>query len=180
MNAFTYTANAARIVFGAGVLARLPEEVERLGAKRALVLSTPEQAEAAQRVAALLGERSAGVFPRAVMHVPLETARAALLSRIELRGEKAEVLLDAHRRRKRERALARRFSRGLDVTPTKRHRALAWVLVARALVARVFHGRETASELSHWAHQADPGWYFPPLLQGRIWHAAGISRAAKR
>ncbi|MCW5666366.1 MAG: maleylacetate reductase [Piscinibacter sp.] len=77
MNAFTYTANAARIVFGAGALARLPEEVERLGAKRALVLSTPEQAEAAQRVAALLGERSAGVFPRAVMHVPLETARAA-------------------------------------------------------------------------------------------------------
>lgn len=77
MNAFTYTANPARIVFGAGVLARLPEEVERLGAKRALVLSTPEQAEAAQRVATLLGERSAGVFPRAVMHVPLETARAA-------------------------------------------------------------------------------------------------------
>src|SRR5690606_1136019 len=65
-----------------------------------------------------------------------------------------------------------------DVTPTKRHRALAWVLVARALVARVFHGRETASELSHWAHQADPGWYFPPLLQGRIWHAAGdLARA---
>lgn len=77
MTAFTYTANAARIVFGAGVLARLPEEVERLGAKRALVLSTPEQAGSAQRVATLLGERSAGVFPRAVMHVPLETARAA-------------------------------------------------------------------------------------------------------
>lgn len=77
MNPFTYTANPARIVFGAGVLARLPEEIERLGAKRALVLSTPEQAEAAQRVATLLGERSAGTFPRAVMHVPLETARAA-------------------------------------------------------------------------------------------------------
>lgn len=77
MDPFTYTANAARIVFGAGVLARLPEEVGRLGARRALVLSTPEQAASAERVAALLGERSAGVFPRAVMHVPLETARAA-------------------------------------------------------------------------------------------------------
>lgn len=77
MDAFTYTANAGRIVFGAGALARLPEEVERLGAERALVLSTPEQADSAQRVAALLGERSAGVFPRAVMHVPLEAARAA-------------------------------------------------------------------------------------------------------
>ncbi len=74
---FTYTAHPARIVFGAGSLGQLGAEVERLGARRALVLSTPEQADSAERVARLLGERAAGVFARAVMHVPVETAREA-------------------------------------------------------------------------------------------------------
>jgi maleylacetate reductase len=41
------------------------------------VLSTPEQRASAERVAALLGARAAGVFDRAVMHVPIETAREA-------------------------------------------------------------------------------------------------------
>lgn len=77
MKAFVYTAAPARVVFGAGVLAQLPAEVERLGATRALVLSTPEQRESAERVAALLGARAAGVFAQARMHVPIETARTA-------------------------------------------------------------------------------------------------------
>jgi maleylacetate reductase len=51
--------------------------VERLGARRALVLSTPEQVDSARRVAELLSDRSAGVFARAVMHVPIEAAREA-------------------------------------------------------------------------------------------------------
>ncbi|MBL8345444.1 MAG: maleylacetate reductase [Rubrivivax sp.] len=74
---FIYTANASRVVFGVGALREVGAEVERLGARRALVLSTPEQADAAARVAALLGGRAAGVFPKAVMHVPIETAREA-------------------------------------------------------------------------------------------------------
>jgi alcohol dehydrogenase class IV len=77
MDAFSFEARLPRVVFGAGVLAQLPEEIERLGARKALVLSTPEQAHDAQRVSELLGERSAGVFPRAVMHVPVEVAREA-------------------------------------------------------------------------------------------------------
>jgi alcohol dehydrogenase class IV len=64
-------------VFGAGALRQLPAEVARLGATRALVLSTPEQVDSARRIAELLGERSAGVFAGAVMHVPIEAARAA-------------------------------------------------------------------------------------------------------
>ncbi len=75
--AFTYTAHPARVLFGAGSLQQLGAEIERLGAKRALVLSTPEQAESAAQVAALLGPRACGVFARAVMHVPIETAREA-------------------------------------------------------------------------------------------------------
>ncbi len=77
MDSFTYVAQPARVVFGAGALRFLGREIELLGAKRALVLSTPEQADAARQVATLLGERAAGIFPHAVMHVPVETARAA-------------------------------------------------------------------------------------------------------
>jgi maleylacetate reductase len=77
MKLFTYQANPSRVVFGAGALSQLAAEVDRLGAQRALVLSTPEQAASAQRVAEQLGSRAAGVFAKAVMHVPIETARGA-------------------------------------------------------------------------------------------------------
>jgi len=77
MNAFDFESLPARVVFGPHALARLPREVEQLGAKRALVLSTPQQRALAERIAGLLGERSAGIFPHAVMHVPVEVARCA-------------------------------------------------------------------------------------------------------
>ena len=77
MHRFTYTAKPQRVVFGAGALQHLAPEIDALGARRALVLCTPGQADAAQRVANLLGERAAGIFPRAVMHVPIKTAREA-------------------------------------------------------------------------------------------------------
>jgi maleylacetate reductase len=77
MTPFTYDQPAGRVVFGAGSLDRLPEEVARLGAHRALVLSTPEQTAQAEKAARRLGDRSAGIYPKAVMHVPLEIARAA-------------------------------------------------------------------------------------------------------
>lgn len=77
MRSFTYNAQPGRVVFGAGALARLGAEIAALGAQRALVLSTPEQRASAERVAAMLGDRAAGVFDRAVMHVPIETAREA-------------------------------------------------------------------------------------------------------
>ena len=77
MNAFTYVAQPSRVIFGAGSLSLLGREMDLLGAKRALVLCTPEQVDAARRVAALLGERAAGIFAKAVMHVPIESAREA-------------------------------------------------------------------------------------------------------
>jgi alcohol dehydrogenase class IV len=64
-------------VFGAGSLSQLGQEIEALGARRALVLSTPEQRASAEQVAQMLGTRAAGIFDRAVMHVPMETAREA-------------------------------------------------------------------------------------------------------
>ena len=77
MNPFVFQANPSRVVFGLGALEQLPREIELLGAQRALVLSTPEQADSARRVAELLGARAAGIFPKAAMHVPIETAREA-------------------------------------------------------------------------------------------------------
>jgi maleylacetate reductase len=77
MKSFVYIGRPARVIFGAGSLAQLGAEIEALGARKALVLSTPEQRASAERVAALLGARAAGVFDRAVMHVPIETAREA-------------------------------------------------------------------------------------------------------
>jgi len=77
MDGFIYQASPSRIVFGQGVLSTLPDEVMRLGARRALVLTTPEQRALGERVAGLLGECSAGVYDQAVMHVPLEVAHAA-------------------------------------------------------------------------------------------------------
>lgn len=74
---FVYTAQPARVVFGPGSLDRLPEEMARMGATKALVLCTPEQRASADRVVQLLGTSAAGVFDRAVMHVPIETAREA-------------------------------------------------------------------------------------------------------
>ncbi|MDP1656328.1 MAG: maleylacetate reductase [Hylemonella sp.] len=77
MKNFVYTAQPARVVFGAGSLSQLAKEIDALGAKKALVLSTPEQRASAEMVATLLGPRAAGVFDHAVMHVPIETAREA-------------------------------------------------------------------------------------------------------
>jgi len=77
MHPFTFEARLPRVVFGAGSLAQLGAEIERLGARRAIVLSTPEQSASAQRISELLGERAAGIFAKATMHVPIETAREA-------------------------------------------------------------------------------------------------------
>ncbi|MGH8745185.1 MAG: iron-containing alcohol dehydrogenase, partial [Burkholderiales bacterium] len=77
MKPFVYNAWPGRVVFGPGALARLPEELDRLGAKRVLLLSTPGQAESARRLGASLGARVAGVYDKAVMHVPLAVAEDA-------------------------------------------------------------------------------------------------------
>lgn len=74
---FVYNGQPSRVIFGKGSLAQLEAEIDRLGARRALVLCTPEQRAQAEQVAALLGDRAAAIFDKAVMHVPIETARTA-------------------------------------------------------------------------------------------------------
>ncbi len=77
MQRFLYEALPSRVLFGAGALGRLPEELQRLGLGRTLVLTTERGRQLAETVTQDLGGRIAGIFDRAVMHVPLETAEAA-------------------------------------------------------------------------------------------------------
>jgi alcohol dehydrogenase class IV len=77
MNAFVFETLPGRVVFGPNTLDQLPQEIEKLGAKRALVLSTPQRQGLAQDIANRLGDRCAGIFAGAVMHVPVEVAHAA-------------------------------------------------------------------------------------------------------
>jgi len=72
---FTYVSLPTRVVFGAGSIRGLAAEVERLGAKRVLLISTTGRAEMVRNLAK--GLALAGVFDRAVMHTPLAVVEAA-------------------------------------------------------------------------------------------------------
>jgi maleylacetate reductase len=75
---FAYNSQQYRVVFGAGTAARLNEEVERLGIRRVLVLTTREQRDQGVRLGAQLGSRLAGVFSDARMHTPVEVTETAI------------------------------------------------------------------------------------------------------
>jgi maleylacetate reductase len=77
MAPFIYEGRPGRVVFGEGRRHDVGREVAALGARRALVLCTPEQRPLADEIAGVLGESAAGVFDGAIMHVPIETAREA-------------------------------------------------------------------------------------------------------
>lgn len=78
MPEFEYHALPWNIIFGTGSLNRLPRELEKLGLSKALVLSTPFQSDQAQGIVELLGDKAAGLFDQAVMHVPNETVEATI------------------------------------------------------------------------------------------------------
>src|SRR3954453_1770406 len=79
MEPFVYEALPVRVIFGSGTVTQLKAEAESLGVRRVLVLSTPSRGEVqANEIAALLGERSAGVHAGAVMHTPVEATEKAV------------------------------------------------------------------------------------------------------
>jgi maleylacetate reductase len=84
MRSFVCEAMPARVVFAANAIEHLPREIEQLGARRALVLSTPQQEALATDISKSLGQRSVGVYPHAVMHVPIEVARKACEEAVRL------------------------------------------------------------------------------------------------
>lgn len=78
MEAFEYTANPSRVVFGNGTIAKLPDILSELKLSRPLLLSTPQQIGQADGVKSLLRGEVAGVFSEATMHTPLEVTERAV------------------------------------------------------------------------------------------------------
>ncbi|GAA5922650.1 maleylacetate reductase [Sporobolomyces koalae] len=78
MHPFTYTALPARVVFGYGTSSQVAQEVKHLGCSRALVLTTPHQVDAGQRIQEYLGELAVGIYTNATMHTPIHVTREAL------------------------------------------------------------------------------------------------------
>lgn len=70
-----HNATPPRVVFGPGSVSGLREEVQRLGAERALVVTTPGRVGLGDRLAADIGDHCAGLLPEAVSQVPIELAR---------------------------------------------------------------------------------------------------------
>ncbi|MEU6772562.1 maleylacetate reductase and hydroxyquinol 1,2-dioxygenase domain-containing protein [Streptomyces sp. NPDC046759] len=78
MRTFVYTSHPSRVVFGAGTVGRLGEEVERLGCSRVMLLSSGPLATASGRVRQALGGLVAAEFGGAAMHTPVEVTEQAL------------------------------------------------------------------------------------------------------
>jgi maleylacetate reductase len=78
IGSFVYDALPVRVVFGRGTLSAAAAEVERLGAKRALVLTTAQQEAEGRRLGAALGGLFGGIYPGATMHTPAHVTEAAL------------------------------------------------------------------------------------------------------
>lgn len=78
MQAFVYQAVSQRIVFAAGAIATLGEEIDRMGARRALILSTPGQSPAADALRARHSGRIVARFGEARPHTPITVTERAL------------------------------------------------------------------------------------------------------
>jgi maleylacetate reductase len=96
MDSFIFPGLTTRVVFGAGTMARVEEEVRRLGHDKALVLSTPHQRADAEKLAESLHGLAVGIFPGAVMHTPVEVTDR-VLEAFRASGASAVVSLGAAR-----------------------------------------------------------------------------------
>ena len=75
---FVYQANPQRVIFAAGARSRAAEELDRLGISRAMIVTTPPQADTAAAFARLVAGRAGIVYPGAQMHTPTNVTEAAL------------------------------------------------------------------------------------------------------
>jgi maleylacetate reductase len=78
IGSFTFENLPCRVVFGSGTLSAAAAEIARLGGKRALVLTTPQQQAEGRKLGSSLGALFAGSFPGATMHTPVEVTEQAL------------------------------------------------------------------------------------------------------
>lgn len=114
---FVFAGLTTRVVFGHGTIATVPDEVARMGHSRAMVLSTPQQADQAQALADALGARSAGVFAEAAMHTPVEVTEQAVAA-FQARGADCVVSLGGGSTTGLGKAIATRTGADQLVVPT--------------------------------------------------------------
>ncbi|MBM2713977.1 maleylacetate reductase [Mesorhizobium caraganae] len=84
---FTYSGSPAHIVFGNGASSEVGIWIEKLGCKRALVLSTPHRAADGEALAKSLGALAAGTFSDAAMHTPVDVTEAAMSKAQEVKAD---------------------------------------------------------------------------------------------
>lgn len=86
MRPFVHEQRAHRVVFArGGAAASLPDEVDRLGARRVLLVAGGRGLASARRLAGSLGDRLVGTFTDVVPHVPRHVAEQARATATELR-----------------------------------------------------------------------------------------------
>jgi alcohol dehydrogenase class IV len=78
MQNFVYNASPARVIFGAGSIKKLSEEISRQSLSAPLVLSTPQQVSHAEMIKTNLSGKIAGIFTEATMHTPTHVTEKAL------------------------------------------------------------------------------------------------------
>lgn len=78
VQSFIYDAQPARILFGAGRLSDIGDELQHLGVRRAFIVCGPGHHNLAQALQARLGALAAGLFDQAAMHTPVDVTLQAL------------------------------------------------------------------------------------------------------
>ena len=78
MQPFTYVALPFRVVFGAGRVASLGDELDALGAERALFCVSPGRTGEVERVSRAIEDRCVGIAANALPFTPIECVREAL------------------------------------------------------------------------------------------------------
>ena len=77
MNGFTFESQASRVVFGPGCLAQLSVELDRLEAKRVMLVSSEGRSAMAEKATSFAGGRVVESFDQATAHVPQHIANSA-------------------------------------------------------------------------------------------------------
>ena len=84
---FAYGTHDVRVVFGPGTISTLAQELDRAGFGTVLLLTTPGRPNDRQQVAALLGDRLAGVYAGAKLHVPVTVIADAHATLVQCRPQ---------------------------------------------------------------------------------------------
>lgn len=78
---FVYEASPSRVIFGHGTIKRLPDELQKLGFAKPLLLCTPQQIDQAKMLQDIIEKASvlvAGTYAKATMHTPTNVTEDAM------------------------------------------------------------------------------------------------------